>query len=73
MHKNNEGKVFCISSMYSRGISSADMSVLYQMFLLPLSYVPMELLGWNENGEKKGCNLNLHKRVNLKYGKFTNQ
>lgn len=43
------------------------------MLLLPLSYVPMEVLGWNGNGKEKGCNLNLHKRVNLKYGKFTNQ
>lgn len=44
-----------------------------EMLLFPLSYVPMEALVWNENGEDKGCNLNLHKRVNLKYKRFTNQ
>jgi len=59
--------------MYSRGIPSTHISVLYQTLPLPLSYVPMEVLGWNENGEEKGCNLSLHKRINLKYGKFTNQ
>lgn len=73
MHKNNEGKLFCILSMCWREIPSTGISVLFEIFLFPLSYVPKEALVWNENGEDKGCNLNLHKRVNLKYEKFTNQ
>lgn len=56
-----------------RQIPSTEMSVLFEMLLFLLSYVPMEALVCNENGEEKGCNLNLHKRVNLKYEKFTNQ
>lgn len=63
MHKNNEGKLCCISFMYSGGLPSTDTSVLYQM-LLPLSW----RFPWKYQArikKEKGCNLKLHKRVNL--------
>lgn len=67
IYKNNGGKLFCILPMCWREFPSTEISVLFEMLLFPLSYIPMEALVWNENGEDKRCNLNLHKRANLKY------